>query len=87
MDAYNDSNWARDYDKRQSTSRNCFFLGHSCMSWLNKKQTTMATSCEVEYKTAFTTTIEYVWLQRLVADLPISLEGPTPILFDSQSAT
>ena len=36
--AYSDSDWAGDYDTRQSTSRNCFFLGQSCISWLSKKQ-------------------------------------------------
>ena len=87
MHAYSDSDWARDYDTRQSTSGNCFFLGHSCILWLSKKQTIVATSsCETEYRAAFTATIEYVWLRRLVANLRVSLEGPTPILTDNQSA-
>ena len=47
----------------------------------------MATSsCEVDYRAAFTATIECVWLRRLVADLQISLDGPTPILTDNHIA-
>ena len=46
----------------------------------------MATfSCEVEYGAAFRATIKCVWLWRLLVDLQVSLEGPTPILTDSQS--
>jgi len=87
LNAYNDSDWAGDFDTRQSTSGNCFFLGHSCISWLSKKQSTVATSsCQAEYRAAFTTTVECVWLRRLLADLLLVLEEPTPILTDSQSA-
>ena len=43
---------------RQSTSSNCFFLGHSCISWLSKKPSAVATSsCEAEYMVAFTMTV------------------------------
>ena len=52
------------------TSGFCFMLGNSCVSWLSKKQPTVATSsCEAEYKVAFTATVECVWLRRLVVDL------------------
>lgn len=85
--AYSDSDWAGDYDTRQPTSGNCFFLGQSCISWLSKKQPTVATSsCEAEYRAAFTTTVECVWLCRLVEDFGIVNTNPTPILADSQSA-
>ncbi|MCO5570442.1 hypothetical protein L7F22_024164 [Adiantum nelumboides] len=43
-------------------------LGSSCISWLSKKQPTVATSsCEVEYRAVFTATIECVWLRRSLA--------------------
>ena len=87
MHVYGDSDWAGDFDTRQSTSGNCFFLGSYYISWLSKKQSTVATSsCEAEYKVAFTTVVECVWLRRLMADLSSSVDEPTPIFSDSQSA-
>ncbi|MCO5611035.1 hypothetical protein L7F22_065285 [Adiantum nelumboides] len=85
---YNDSDWAGDFDTRHSTSGNyCFFLGNACISWLSKKQPTMATStCEAEYRTAFTATVDCVWIRRLLADLCECQQAPTTIFTDSQSA-
>ncbi|MCO5570874.1 hypothetical protein L7F22_024603 [Adiantum nelumboides] len=43
-------------------------LGSSCISWLSKKQPSVATSsCEAEYRAIFTATVECVWLRRLMA--------------------
>ncbi|MCO5574893.1 hypothetical protein L7F22_028687 [Adiantum nelumboides] len=62
-------------------------LGSSCISWLSKKQPTMATSsCETEYKTVFTATVECVWLRRLMADLGVGQDTANTIYTDSQSA-
>ena len=43
-------------------------------------------SCEVEYREAFTTTVECVWLRRLMDDLDVGQDSPTTIFTDSQSA-
>ena len=65
----------------------CFFLGGACISWLSKKQPTVATlTCEAEYRAAFTTTIDCVWLRRFLTDLHECQETPTTILTDSLSA-
>ena len=70
-----------------STSGFCFMLGNSCISWLSKKQPTVATSsCEAEYRAAFTATVECVWLRRLMADLGVGQPSATTIYTDSQSA-
>ena len=62
-------------------------LGSSCISWLSKKQPTVATSsCEAEYRAAFTATVECVWLRRLAADLGVGQDAATTIYTDSQSA-
>ena len=62
-------------------------LGSSCISWLSKKQPTVATSsCEAEYRAAFTATVECVWLRRLLADLGVGQSSATTIFTDSQSA-
>ncbi|MCO5602787.1 hypothetical protein L7F22_056925 [Adiantum nelumboides] len=62
-------------------------LGSSCISWLSKKQPTMATSsCEVEYRAVFTATVECVWLRRLMVDLGVGQDTANTIYTDSQSA-
>eukprot|EP00250_Pteridium_aquilinum_P010876 c19689_g3_i1 orf=64-1296(+) len=87
LHAFSDSDWAGCYDTRVSTSGFCFMLGSSCISWLSKKQPTVATSsCEAEYRAAFTTTVECVWLRRLMADLSVGQDSATTIFTDSQSA-
>ena len=46
----------------------------------------MATSsCEAEYRAAFTATVECVWLRRLMADLGVGQSSATTIFTDSQS--
>ena len=87
LHAFFDSVWAGCYDTRVSTSGFCFMLGNSCVSWLSKKQPTVATSsCEAEYRATFTATVECVWLRRLVADLGVGQETATTIYTGSQSA-
>ena len=87
LHAFSDSDWAGCYDTHVSTSGFCFTLGSSCISWLSKKQPTVATSsCEAEYRAAFTATVECVWLRRLVPDLGVGQETATTIYTDSQSA-
>ena len=87
LHAFSDSNWVGCYDTRVSTSGFCFMLGSSCVSWLSKKQPTMATSsCEAEYRAVFTATVECIWLRRLMADLGVGQSSATTILTDRQSA-
>ncbi|MCO5558217.1 hypothetical protein L7F22_011796 [Adiantum nelumboides] len=63
------------------------FLGNACISWLSKKQPTVATStCEAEYRAAFTATVDCVWIRRLLADLCECQQASTTIFTDSQSA-
>ncbi|MCO5558122.1 hypothetical protein L7F22_011699 [Adiantum nelumboides] len=72
LHAFSDSDWAGCFDTRVSTSGFCFMLGSSCISWLSKKQPTVATSsCEAEYRAIFIAMVECVWLRRLMADLVI----------------
>ncbi|MCO5602993.1 hypothetical protein L7F22_057135 [Adiantum nelumboides] len=60
-------------------------LGISCISWLSKKQPTVATSnCEAEYKAVFMATIECVWLRHLMADLGVGQVTANTIYIDSQ---
>ena len=70
-----------------SVSGNCFFLGDSCISWLSKKQPTVATSrCDAEYMAVFTATMECIWLRCLLMYPCMQIDAATHILADSQSA-
>ena len=62
-------------------------LSSSCISWLSRKQPTVATSsCEAEYRAAFIATVECVWLRRLMADMGVGQSSATTIFTDIQSA-
>ncbi|MCO5604449.1 hypothetical protein L7F22_058615 [Adiantum nelumboides] len=83
---FSNSDWAGCFDTRVSTSGFCFMLGSSCISWLSKKQPTVATSsCETEYRAVFTATVECVWLRRLMTDLGVGQDTANTIYIDSQS--
>ena len=57
------------------------------MSWLSKKQATIALStAEAEYVALSTATQEAIWLRRLLADVGVPPEGPTVIHEDNQGA-
>ncbi|MCO5609329.1 hypothetical protein L7F22_063555 [Adiantum nelumboides] len=87
LHAFSDSNWAGCFDTRVSTSGFCFMLGSSCISWLSKKQPTIATSsCEAEYRAVFTATVECVWLRYLMANLGVGQGTANTIYTDNRSA-
>ncbi|KAI5056117.1 hypothetical protein GOP47_0029638 [Adiantum capillus-veneris] len=74
----------------EAISSHKWFLFHAwqlCISWLSKKQPIVATSsCEAEYRTVFTATVECVWLRRLMVELGVGQDTPNTIYTDSQSA-
>ena len=72
---------------RFSTSGNVFSLAGGAVSWLSKKEATVALSTtEAEYVAPSTATQEAVWLRRLLADMGEPPEGPTEIYEDNQGA-
>lgn len=71
----------------KSRSGVVFMLNNGPITWMSKKQTTVATStCNSEFIAAFEATKQAVWLRRLVADFGLAPKGPTPISVDNQSA-
>ena len=60
---YSDADWAGDVDDRHSTSGNVFLLAKGAVSWLSKKQATVALStAEAEYVALSAATQEAIWL-------------------------
>ncbi|MCO5570337.1 hypothetical protein L7F22_024056 [Adiantum nelumboides] len=80
--------WASCFDTQVFTRGFCFMLGSSCISWLSKKQHSLATlSCDAEYRTIFTATVECVWFRCLmVAHLGVGQDTANTIYSDRQSA-
>ena len=76
-----------DMDDRHSTSGNVFLLAKGVVSWLSKKQATVALSTiEAEYVALSTATQEAIWLRRLLSDVGKPLEEPIVINEDNQGA-
>jgi len=72
---------------RRSTAGFCFTAGSAAISWCSKKQSTVAlSSCEAEYVAATMATQECVWLRRLIQEMVTTLNQPTQINCDNESA-
>ena len=84
---YADANWAGDLDDRKSTTGNVFMLASSAVSWLSKRQPTVALSTtEAEYISLSSATTETMWLRQLMYDLGANQDAPTVISEDNIGA-
>ncbi|PKU86287.1 Retrovirus-related Pol polyprotein from transposon TNT 1-94 [Dendrobium catenatum] len=84
---YTDADWASDSSDRKSISGFCTFLGPNLISWTVKKQVTVAkSSTEAEYRSLSAATSDVIWLRRLVEELDLPQQSPTPIHCDNTSA-
>ena len=60
---YTDVDWAGNVEDRKSTSGCCFSLGSASISWMSRKQKSVALSiAEAEYIAASMASYEAVWL-------------------------
>ena len=86
LTGYTDSDWAGSVSDRKSTSGCCFGLGSAVVSWLSRKQKSVAlSSSEAEYMAAGQASCEAIWLRKILHGL-FDLElGPTVIHCDNQS--
>ncbi|XP_042386394.1 uncharacterized protein LOC121978073 [Zingiber officinale] len=84
---YND--WAVSLDDRKSTSGYLFCLGTNVVSWISKKQRTIAlSSAEAEYVEVTYVACEVIWLRRLLEGFQLVQEGepPRPISLSKAAA-
>lgn len=82
-----DSNLAGDIDDSTSTSGYVFPLDGASISWASKKQQSVALStCEVEYITQTSAITEAIWLQGLLIQLGLLLNGANKSYTDNQGA-
>ncbi|XP_020684800.1 uncharacterized protein LOC110101293 [Dendrobium catenatum] len=87
LKSFSDADWAGDPTSRKSTSGFYSFLGNTIISWIVKKQHTVArSSTESEYRTLAALTSDIIWLRRLLSDFGISQTNPTDMFCDNTSA-
>ncbi|GJU35545.1 copia protein [Tanacetum coccineum] len=83
---YADSDHARDYVDRKSTSGVCTFMGCCLTSWFSKKQTALAISTtEAEYVSAEKAFQQALWMKQALVDYDIRLDD-IPIMCDNKGA-
>lgn len=67
---YSDADWASSLDDRHSTSGIAFIIAGGTVSWLSKRQATVALStAEAEYVALTSAIQEAVWMRRLLQSL------------------
>ncbi|XP_019171982.1 PREDICTED: uncharacterized protein LOC109167422 [Ipomoea nil] len=86
--AYSASDWAGDPNDCKSTSGFVVFLGSNLISWVCRKQRTVArSSTEAEYKGLDDVSAEVTWLVSLLHEIVISLASPPRLCCDNLGAT
>ncbi|KAL3686396.1 hypothetical protein R1sor_008970 [Riccia sorocarpa] len=83
LHGYTDADRAGDADTRRSTTGYLFQLGRSSVTWVSRKQTTVATSStsstEAEYRAMSEGCKEAMWLRQISTDLGLSTQHPLPL--------
>ncbi|XP_073061704.1 secreted RxLR effector protein 161-like [Primulina eburnea] len=83
---YSDTDYAGCKVDRKSMSGSCQFLGERLISWLSKKQTSIATStAEAEYLAAGSCCAQMLWIQQQLNDYGIQATE-SPIFCNNTSA-
>nr|GEV22946.1 copia protein [Tanacetum cinerariifolium] len=83
---YADSDNARDYVDRKSTSSNCMFVGCCLIFWFSNKQTTLAISTtEAEYVSAEKPCQQALWMIQALIDYDVRLDD-VRIMCDNKCA-
>ena len=81
------ADWEGSVDDRKSTSGAIFFLGNCLVSWLSKKQSSIALSTtKVEYIVDESCCTQVIWMKQALEYLLVKYENPIVINCDNTSA-
>ena len=85
LTSYYDADYAGDKVERKSTSGSCHFIGGNLVTWICKKQDSIALlTAEAEYMSATSWCAKLLWINNQLADYSI-YESEIPILCDYKS--
>ncbi|XP_019172086.1 PREDICTED: uncharacterized protein LOC109167519 [Ipomoea nil] len=86
--AYSDFDWAGCPIDRKSTSGYAVYLGSNLVSWLSRKQRTVARSSTIaEYKALADVSAEVTWVVSLLRELGLHSGQPSTLWCDNLGAT
>ena len=87
LHAYSDADYAGCPDTRRSRTGYIVKVGHTAVAWRSKRQDSVATSsCESEYIAMCSCAKMIVWMRRLLNDMNVTIDGPTIMYTDNESA-
>jgi hypothetical protein len=85
--AYSDADWGGDLDERKSTTGYIIKVNDCLVSWVSKKQRTVAlSSAESEYMAISAAVQEIKWINKMLEELMFKQTIPTKLFSDSQAA-
>jgi hypothetical protein len=86
LTVFSDSDYARDVDKRKSTTGVICFLSGSPITCQSMKQKVVAqSSCEAKYIAAANATCQALWLSRVLAEIQGTVPGVPLLKVDNKS--
>jgi hypothetical protein len=84
---FSDSNYASDKDDRKSIGSYVFILNNGSISWVSKKQQTVAKSTtEAEYMALSQAASEGYWLRMFIKEIGFNTDRPLVINGDNQGS-
>jgi hypothetical protein len=84
---YSDADWASSSLDCKSVSGNVFLLGGAAVTWLSKKQPTIALSTmEAEYMAIAQASTQALWMRQFFDELNLPTAEPTNIVSDNLAA-
>ena len=84
---YSDSDWAENKDDRHSTTGYVHFMADAAVSWVSRRQKTVAlSSTEAEYMALSDSSRQVAWLRMFQRELGFDTSHPTPMCADNNGS-
>jgi hypothetical protein len=84
---YSDADWAENKNDRHSTTGYVFLIAEGAVTWLSRKQKTVAlSSMESEYMALCDSAKQCAWMHTMLKELDIEQKEPTTLCCDNHGA-